>query len=87
MQLAIDNVVERFGGIYGLVNCAGVGDASRVATAEGAFPLELFEKVIRINLIGTFNVLRLVAEAMLQNEPNESGETIRLDGAIRMAPR
>lgn len=74
MQLAIDNVVERFGGIYGLVNCAGVGDASRVATAEGAFPLELFEKVIRINLIGTFNVLRLVAEAMLQNEPNESGE-------------
>lgn len=74
VQLAIDNVVERFGGIYGLVNCAGVGDASRVATAEGAFPLELFEKVIRINLIGTFNVLRLVAEAMLQNEPNESGE-------------
>ncbi|MCB1034336.1 MAG: SDR family NAD(P)-dependent oxidoreductase, partial [Acidobacteria bacterium] len=49
---------ETFGGLHGAVNCAGVGDPGKVVGKEGAHPLALFEKVIRINLIGTFNVLR-----------------------------
>ena len=74
VQLAVDNVVERFSGVYGLVSCAGVGDASRVVTKRGIFPLDVFEKVLRINVIGTFNVLRIVAQAMQHNEPNANGE-------------
>ena len=56
------------------VCCAGIGWAARVAGKRGAHPLEPFETVIRVNLIGTFNVLRLAATAMLENEPTESGE-------------
>lgn len=74
VQRAIHEVVKRFGGVYGLVNCAGVGDASRVVTKEGVFPLAVFEKVLRINVIGTFNVLRIVAQAMTHNAVNAHGE-------------
>jgi 3-hydroxyacyl-CoA dehydrogenase / 3-hydroxy-2-methylbutyryl-CoA dehydrogenase len=56
------------------VSCAGIGWATRVAGPRGAHPLEPFETVIRVNLIGTFNVLRLAAAAMLDHEPAESGE-------------
>jgi len=52
-----------------LVNCAGIAPANRVVGRDGPVALELFERAIRINLIGTFNVLRLVAAAMQQNEP------------------
>lgn len=52
-----------------LVNCAGIAPANRVVGRDGPVALELFERTIRINLIGTFNVLRLAAAAMLQNEP------------------
>ena len=52
-----------------LVNCAGIAPANRVVGRDGPVALELFEHAIRINLIGTFNVLRLAAAAMLQNEP------------------
>jgi NAD(P)-dependent dehydrogenase (short-subunit alcohol dehydrogenase family) len=52
-----------------LVNCAGVAPANRVVGRDGPVALELFERTIRINLIGTFNVLRLAAAAMQQNEP------------------
>lgn len=54
--------------------CAGIGLAERIVGKEGAADLGRFERVIRVNLIGTFNVLRLVAEAMAQNEPDEGGE-------------
>lgn len=74
VQVAIDGAVERYGGIYGAVNCAGVGDIGRVVGKSGAFPLHIFQKVININLIGSFNVIRLAAEAMAKNEPNEDGE-------------
>lgn len=52
-----------------LVNCAGIAPANRVVGRDGPVALELFERAIRINLIGTFNVLRLVAAAMQLNEP------------------
>lgn len=57
-----------------LVNCAGVGTAGRIIGRNGPLALEAFERVIRINLIGTFNMLRLAAEAMLKNEPDAGGE-------------
>jgi NAD(P)-dependent dehydrogenase (short-subunit alcohol dehydrogenase family) len=56
------------------VSCAGIGWATRVAGRRGAHPLEPFETVVRVNLIGTFNVLRFAATAMLESEPTESGE-------------
>jgi NAD(P)-dependent dehydrogenase (short-subunit alcohol dehydrogenase family) len=62
------------GGLQISVCCAGIGWAERVAGKRGPHTLEPFEAVIRVNLIGTFNVLRLAAAAMLDNEPRESGE-------------
>jgi NAD(P)-dependent dehydrogenase (short-subunit alcohol dehydrogenase family) len=56
------------------VCCAGVGWAERTAGRRGPHAFETFERVVRVNLIGTFNVLRLAAAAMLSNEPLESGE-------------
>src|SRR5215510_11269172 len=57
-----------------LVNCAGVGPAKRIVGREGPMPLADFERVIRINLIGTFNMMRLVAAAMQTAEPLPGGE-------------
>jgi 3-hydroxyacyl-CoA dehydrogenase / 3-hydroxy-2-methylbutyryl-CoA dehydrogenase len=56
------------------VNCAGIGPAEKIAGHRGPHSLELFESVIRVNLIGSFNVLRLAAAAMLDNAPNAEGE-------------
>ncbi|MDX2163612.1 MAG: 3-hydroxyacyl-CoA dehydrogenase [bacterium] len=74
VQAAIDLARERFGGLHIDVNCAGIGMALRTTSKNGAHPLDVFETVIRINLIGTFNVIRLCALAMSANEPNASGE-------------
>ncbi|MEM7195526.1 MAG: SDR family NAD(P)-dependent oxidoreductase [Pseudomonadota bacterium] len=71
---AIKGAVERFGRLDGAVNCAGIAVAAKTVGKEGAHPLALFQKVININLVGTFNVVRLVAEHMMQNEPNAGGE-------------
>jgi NAD(P)-dependent dehydrogenase (short-subunit alcohol dehydrogenase family) len=65
---------QSLGTLQVLVNCAGVGMALRTTSKHGAHPLDVFETVIRINLIGTFNVIRLVAQAMSANEPNAGGE-------------
>jgi NAD(P)-dependent dehydrogenase (short-subunit alcohol dehydrogenase family) len=73
-QAAIDLAIERFGGLHILINCAGVGDPGRVIGKEGPMPLDFFTRIIRINLIGTFNVLRLAAAAMARNDPNVEGE-------------
>jgi 3-hydroxyacyl-CoA dehydrogenase / 3-hydroxy-2-methylbutyryl-CoA dehydrogenase len=62
------------GGLRICVCCAGIGHGERIAGRRGAHALEAFEKVIAVNLIGTFNVLRLAAAAMLGNQPLESGE-------------
>ncbi len=73
-QAAIDLAVTRFGALHGLVNCAGILGASRIVGREGPHDLGLFQKVIQVNLVGTFNMLRLAATAMAKNEPNEEGE-------------
>ena len=57
-----------------VVNCAGIGTANRTVTKSGPFPLALFELTIRVNLIGTFNVIRLAAQRMSTNERNDEGE-------------
>ena len=74
VQAAIDMAIEVFGVINGVANCAGIGPAMRVVGKNGPHSLDFFSKVISINLIGTFNVLRLAAAAMQNNEANESGE-------------
>ena len=62
------------GKLVGLVNCAGIAVASRTVGKEGAHPLALFNKVIQVNLVGTFNMIRLAADAMSRNEPEPTGE-------------
>jgi NAD(P)-dependent dehydrogenase (short-subunit alcohol dehydrogenase family) len=71
---SVQDAVERASGLRISVCCAGIGFAQRVAGKRGPHQLEPFEKVIGVNLIGTFNVLRLAAAAMLQNDPTEGGE-------------
>jgi len=71
---AIAQAKDAFGAIHLAVNCAGVGVAMKTVTKQGPMPLELFTKVIQINLIGTFNVIRLACTEMAKNEPNEEGE-------------
>jgi NAD(P)-dependent dehydrogenase (short-subunit alcohol dehydrogenase family) len=65
---------EAFGGLHGAINCAGIGIAERVLGKAGPHSLGAFAKVIQINLIGTFNVIRLAAAAMAEGEPNAEGE-------------
>jgi NAD(P)-dependent dehydrogenase (short-subunit alcohol dehydrogenase family) len=74
VQAAVGGAVEAFGGIRFAVSCAGIGWAERTVGKEGPANLQPFETVVRVNLIGTFNVLRLTAAAMSQNEPGEDGE-------------
>jgi 3-hydroxyacyl-CoA dehydrogenase/3-hydroxy-2-methylbutyryl-CoA dehydrogenase len=74
VQAAIATAVARFGTVNVVVNCAGIGTANRTVTKAGPFPLALFELTIRVNLIGTFNVIRLAAQQMSANERNEEGE-------------
>ncbi len=74
VQRAVTQAQERFGGIHIVVNCAGIATAERVISRQGPLPLERFERVIQINLIGTFNVIRLAAAVMMQNTPNAEGE-------------
>ena len=62
------------GKLAGLVNCAGIAPAARTVGKDGAHALGLFAKVIQVNLIGTFNMIRLAAEAMAKNEPEPTGE-------------
>lgn len=74
VEAAIAAAMDNFGGLQGVVNCAGILGASRVVGRNGPHDLDLFTRVIQINLIGTFNVLRLAAQAMSQSEPNDVGE-------------
>jgi len=74
VKKAVAAATERFSGLHGAVNAAGIGTAEKVLGKSGPHPLEAFERTIRINLIGTFNVIRLAAEAMAKGAPTESGE-------------
>ena len=66
-------VAAESGGIHGVANCAGVAIAEKTLGRDGPHSLDSFTKVIWINLIGTFNVIRLAAAAMVGNEPGEDG--------------
>lgn len=74
VQSAVNQTVEKFGAIHANVNCAGIGAAQKTVGKNGPFDLATFNKVIQINLVGTFNVIRLAAEKMIQNTPNADGE-------------
>ena len=74
VQNAINATVEKFGFISIVVNCAGVADAKKVFGKKGPMPLEDFNRVIQINLLGTFNVIRLAVAKMVENSPNSDGE-------------
>jgi NAD(P)-dependent dehydrogenase (short-subunit alcohol dehydrogenase family) len=71
---ALDTVRDAFGSLHGLINCAGVGPAKKVLGRKGPHPLEDFNKVVQINLVGTFNPVRLAAAVMAENEPTDDGE-------------
>jgi NAD(P)-dependent dehydrogenase (short-subunit alcohol dehydrogenase family) len=74
MQAAISVAIEQFGGLHILINCAGIGDAARVVGKDGPMELERFTRVIGVNLVGTFNAIRLAAAAMSGNDPGAEGE-------------
>jgi NAD(P)-dependent dehydrogenase (short-subunit alcohol dehydrogenase family) len=71
---AIDLAVTTFGALHGVVNAAGIGPAARLLGKSAVHPLDLFERTLRVNLVGTFNVLRLAASRMAQNTPEAGGE-------------
>jgi NAD(P)-dependent dehydrogenase (short-subunit alcohol dehydrogenase family) len=70
VQLALDS----FGHLHGLVNCAGVAPGEKVLGREGPHRLESFARAVSINLIGTFNMVRLAADAIVKEMPGEDGE-------------
>lgn len=71
---AVERAAAVEGGLRISVCCAGIGWAERLARTRGPHDLEFFANVVKVNLIGTFNVLRLAAASMLANEPDEEGE-------------
>lgn len=72
-QAVVDTAVG-LGRLAGLISCAGIATANKTVGKNGPHPLDAFEKTIRINLIGTFNMIRLAAAAMVQNAPDDGGE-------------
>jgi len=74
VEAAVANAVEALGGLRFAVGCAGIGWAEKVVSKRGPAQLQPFETVVRVNLIGMFNVLRLAAAAMNDNEPDADGE-------------
>lgn len=74
IKAAIALAMETYGGLNGAVNCAGIGSANRTTSKGQPYPLEMFKFVIDVNLIGTFNVIRLVATQMADLEPDATGE-------------
>ena len=64
----------KLGKLFGLVNCAGIAPAEKTVGKNGAHALAVFSKTVTVNLIGSFNMIRLAAEAMAKNEPESTGE-------------
>ena len=81
VQAAIHETIQTFGGLHGVVNCAGIGPSQRVLGRNGVQSLDFFSRVININLIGSFNVLRLGAEAIQKNEPIDTERGIIINTA------
>ena len=73
-QRAVETAKSRFGGVHGLVNCAGIAPGERIVGRDGPHSLDNFSRTITINLVGTFNMLRLAAAAMTANAPFADGE-------------
>lgn len=73
-KAAVDAALKGFGGLHGLVNCAGIAVGEKTVGKEGPHSLEKFARVININLIGSFNMIRLAADAMSKQQANASGE-------------
>ena len=93
-RAAIGLAQSEFGALHGLVNCAGIFPAEAVLGKRGVHRLDVFTRVLQINVVGTFNMLRLAADAMSQGTPNEEGErgvivntasTAAFDGQIGQA--
>ncbi|MGH7313582.1 MAG: SDR family NAD(P)-dependent oxidoreductase, partial [Candidatus Rokuibacteriota bacterium] len=74
VEAALETARARFDGLSVLVNCAGIGTAMKTLGKSGPASLEAFTQVIRVNLIGTFNCIRLAAAVMARNEPSPGGE-------------
>jgi 3-hydroxyacyl-CoA dehydrogenase / 3-hydroxy-2-methylbutyryl-CoA dehydrogenase len=74
VQAAVDAAADAEGGLRISVCCAGIGWAQRTASKQGPHDLEIFHNVIKVNLVGTFNVLRLAAATMVDNDPDQGGE-------------
>ena len=74
VKAAIDKALEAFGSFNVVINCAGVGDPGKALTKKGPMALSFFNRVVQINLVGTFNVIRLALEHMVKNTPREDGE-------------
>lgn len=72
-QAVVDAAIA-LGRLAGLVNCAGIATANKTVGKNGPHPLDAFDKTIRVNLIGTFNMIRLAAAAMVRNTPDAEGE-------------
>ena len=73
-QAAVRLALETFGGLHGLINCAGIGLGEKTVGKEGPHALASFVRVININLVGTFNMIRVAADAMSKQQPNTAGE-------------
>jgi 3-hydroxyacyl-CoA dehydrogenase / 3-hydroxy-2-methylbutyryl-CoA dehydrogenase len=74
VQSAVKQTINTFGGLNVAINCAGVADPGKVLSKKGPMPLSHFNRVLQINLVGTFNIVRLAVEQMVKNAPNEEGE-------------
>jgi NAD(P)-dependent dehydrogenase (short-subunit alcohol dehydrogenase family) len=74
VQSAIGKALDSFGEINAVINCAGVGDPGKMLSKKGPLPLAVFNRMIQINLVGTFNVSRLAVAQMVNNKPNDDGE-------------
>lgn len=73
-RAAVTQALEAFGALHGLVNCAGIAPAEKVLGRNGVHGLDSFRRTVEVNLIASFNLLRLAAEVMAQNTPNVGGE-------------
>lgn len=74
VERALRSGRDRFGPLRGVIQCAGILSAAKVTGRDGPHPIDMFRRVIEINLVGTFNVLRLAATQMSANTPNDHGE-------------
>jgi len=74
VQASIDKAMDAFGAIHIALNCAGIATPAKIISKKGSIPVELFNRVIQVNLVGTLTIIKNAAEKMLNNSPNADGE-------------